>query len=57
MTDNTPPVSDEDVRAQAIALLEKALELLDRLGLTAPAARLDYVLAEVRDEDQPGRTH
>ena len=56
MTDPTSP-ADEDKRAEAIALMEAALALLDQLGLTTPAARLDFVLAEVRESDGTPSTH
>jgi hypothetical protein len=56
MTDKIPPTSNDDLRAQAIALLEEALGLLDQLGLSAPAARLDHVLCDVRDADHQDPT-
>ena len=53
MNEKTPQAAPEDLRARAVALLEEALDLLDGLELSAAAARLDYVIAEVRGADLP----
>jgi len=47
----------DELRARALDLLQQALAILDELGLSAPAARLDYVIAEVRMTEQIHTQH
>jgi hypothetical protein len=51
MPDDLPHETSADSRQRALSLLNEAIRILDDLKLTSAAARLSFVIDEVKDAE------
>lgn len=52
MTDSRSTEEEAELRQRALVHLQEAQKILDRLNLMVAAARLDYVISEVKAADE-----